>query len=265
MNEWNELQMRIHGEAKGPTLIYLPGLHGDWTLVSSFRVALGDRVRFVEFTYPRTRTWSLEDHARAVLDKLAGHGVREGWILAESFSSVVAWGVLEQAAAAGFTVKGLILSGGFVRYPYPFMVHLARALNRVIPLWMVKMFCWIYGRYAVLRHRQAPETLEGVAEFVRRRSEEADRHAMCHRYDLILESDARKLVQNANVPVYQLCGFVEPVVPWFPVRRWLRRHCPGYKGSRLIWRADHNVLGTAPRVAAEQVVSWMDSSLTSAG
>jgi pimeloyl-ACP methyl ester carboxylesterase len=97
-------------------VIYLPGLHGDWTLVSSFRVALGNRVRFIEFTYPRTRTWSLDDHARAVLDKLAAHGVRDGWIVAESFSSVVAWAVLERAAASGFGVKGVILSGGFVRY-----------------------------------------------------------------------------------------------------------------------------------------------------
>src|SRR5262245_59346643 len=188
MSEWNELQMRIHGEAERPSLIYLPGLHGDWTLVGSFRGALGDRVRFVEFTYPRTRTWSLEDHARAVLDKLAGHGVREGWIVAESFSSVVAWAVLERAAASGFSVKGVILSGGFVRYPHPFVVHLVRALNRAIPLRMIGMLCWIYGRYAGLRHRQAPETLEGVVEFVRRRSEEADRQAICHRYDLILES-----------------------------------------------------------------------------
>jgi len=264
MSEWNELQMRVHGEAERPTVIYLPGLHGDWTLVSSFRVALGDRVRFVEFSYPRTRTWSLEDHARAVLDKLAAHGVLEGWIVAESFSSVVAWAVLERAAASGFAVKGVILSGGFVRYPYPFVVRLVRALNRAIPLWMIRVLCWIYGRYAVWRHRQAPETLEGVAEFMRRRSEEADRQAICHRYDVILQSDARKMVQNADIPIYQLCGLVEPVVPWLPVRRWLRRHCPSYKGSRLIWRADHNVLGTAPRAAAEQVVSWMGSSVTSA-
>src|SRR5688572_31270505 len=105
MSEWDELQMRIHGESGRPTLVYLPGLHGDWTLVSSFRVALGDRVRFVEFTYPRTRTWSLEEHAGAVLDKLEAHGVEEGLIVAESFSSVVAWKVLERAPATGFTVK----------------------------------------------------------------------------------------------------------------------------------------------------------------
>ena len=49
-----ELQLRIHGEASLPTLIYLPGLHGDWTLIGGFRHALGGRVRFVEVTYPRT-------------------------------------------------------------------------------------------------------------------------------------------------------------------------------------------------------------------
>jgi pimeloyl-ACP methyl ester carboxylesterase len=264
MSEWNDLQVRVHGDAGSPTLIYLPGLHGDWTLVSSFRVALGDRVRFVEFTYPRTLTWTSEDHARAVLDKLATQGIREGWILAESFSSVVAWAVLERAAAAGFAVRGVVLSGGFVRYPYPSIVRIARVLNRVIPLWLIKALCWVYGRYAMLRHRQAPETLEFVAEFVRRRCEEADRQAICHRYDVILQSDARKVVESADVPIYQLCGFVELVVPWWPVRRWLRRHCRNYKGWRFIWRADHNVLGTAPRAAAEQVVSWINFGVASA-
>ena len=70
MNE--ELQLRIHGDAALPTLIYLPGLHGDWTLVTSFRLALAGRVRFVEFTYPRTLMWSLEDYARAIEAALAG-------------------------------------------------------------------------------------------------------------------------------------------------------------------------------------------------
>lgn len=264
MGEWDDLRMRVHGDAARPALIYLPGIHGDWTLVSSFRVALGDRVRFVEFTYPRTLSWSLEDHARAVLEKLSAYGIREGWILAESFGSVVAWAIL-QRASADFAVRGVILAGGFVRYPFAMMVRVARALNRAVPLWFIKVLCWVYAHYAVLRHRHAPETLECVAKFVRRRSEEADRQAICYRYDLILQSDARALAQNANVPVYHLCGFIDPVVPWFPVHRWLTRHCAHYKGWRLIWRADHNVLGTAPRVAAEQVVSWMDSSLTSAG
>src|SRR5687767_12410940 len=144
MSEWDELQMRIHGESGRPTLVYLPGLHGDWTLVTSFRVALGDRVRFVEFAYPRTVTWTLEEHARAVLDQLAARDIHEGWILAESFGSVVAWAVLAEAKrrdgnsrAASFQAKGVILAGGFVRYPFSVMVRVARALNCASPLWLI--------------------------------------------------------------------------------------------------------------------------------
>jgi len=66
-----KLEMRTYGDASLPTLIYLPGLHGDWTLVGSFRHALGGRVRFVEFTYPRTLTWSLDDYAANLESALA--------------------------------------------------------------------------------------------------------------------------------------------------------------------------------------------------
>jgi hypothetical protein len=38
------LKIRIHNPGAAPTLIYLPGLHGDWTLVRSFRRALAERV-----------------------------------------------------------------------------------------------------------------------------------------------------------------------------------------------------------------------------
>ena len=40
MNEC--VEVRVHGAEPLPTLIYLPGLHGDWTLIGSFRKALGD-------------------------------------------------------------------------------------------------------------------------------------------------------------------------------------------------------------------------------
>jgi pimeloyl-ACP methyl ester carboxylesterase len=259
MSEWNAFRVRVHGNAVLPTLIYLPGLHGDWTLVSSFRAAVEKRVRFVAFTYPRTLTASLDEHAAAILDKLAEHGIQKGWILAESFGSVLAWKVLEQAT--DFEAQGVILAGGFVRYPYAVLVRVARAINRAMPLWLIQWLCRVYGRYALLRHRSAPETLECVSEFIRRRSEAADREAICYRYDLILQSDAREFARKATVPVHQLCGFVDPIVPWFSVRRWLKRHCASYKGWRLIWRADHNVLGTAPRAAAEQIVSWMSLSI----
>ena len=84
-----ELQLRIHGEASLPTLIYLPGLHGDWTLIGGFRKAIGGRVRFVEITYPRTLTWSLDDYAAAIETALAQNGITRGWLLGESYGSQV--------------------------------------------------------------------------------------------------------------------------------------------------------------------------------
>src|SRR5437870_3192594 len=86
-----QLQIRVHGPAALPALIYLPGLHGDWTLIGRFRKALGERVRLVEITYPRTLTWSLEEYAEGVERALAENGIKSGWLLGESFSSAVLW------------------------------------------------------------------------------------------------------------------------------------------------------------------------------
>ena len=69
------LQIRIHGDATLPTLIYLPGLHGDWLLVTRFRLAMAGHVRFVEFTYPNTTEWSLDDYAAAVAERLREHEI----------------------------------------------------------------------------------------------------------------------------------------------------------------------------------------------
>lgn len=35
---------------------------------------------------------------------------------------------------------------------------------------------------------------------------------------------------------------------------------PAIDGQRIIWRADHNVLGTAPKAAAAQVLKWIAKS-----
>jgi hypothetical protein len=44
------LRLRVHRAASGPTVIYLPGLHGDWTLVGPFRNAPAGRATFAEIT-----------------------------------------------------------------------------------------------------------------------------------------------------------------------------------------------------------------------
>ncbi|HXT41801.1 MAG TPA: alpha/beta hydrolase [Candidatus Angelobacter sp.] len=255
----DQLQIRIHGDASLPTLVYLPGMHGDWTLVSSFRAAVAGKTRFVEFTYPRSVTGTLDDLTREIEEALSANSIREGWLLGESFGSQPAWQIIKhsQASAGGFRPLGLILTGGFVRHPVNWAVRVARRASECVPMSIVKLFCAAYARYAKFRHKHAPETLASIAEFVANRTQEADRQAIVHRYGLIANNDLRPVARQTRFPVYYLAGLVDPLVPWPFVRWWLRRNCPGYRGGKTLWRADHNALGTQPQKSAEQILVWI--------
>src|SRR5260221_7529332 len=118
------VQLRITGPAESRALIYLPGLHGDWTLIRSFQLALRGAVRFVEITYPRTIDWSLQDYAAGVQTALKEAGITSGWVLAESFGSQVAWELMQaNGAGPSFEMDGLILAGGVVRHRIPSDVY----------------------------------------------------------------------------------------------------------------------------------------------
>jgi pimeloyl-ACP methyl ester carboxylesterase len=248
-----KLEMRIHGDASQPTLVYLPGLHGDWTLVGSFRRSLGGRVRFVEVTYPRTLTWSLEDYAREIETALAEQGIVRGWLLGESFGSQVVWPLV---ARNRFQVEAVIFAGGFVRHPMRWGVRFAERLCGGISLGLLTRILFGYAKVARFRFRNAPETLAQIHEFIARRTE-LDREAAVHRLRLIAQNDPRPIARQVKLPVYALTGLVDPVVPWCFVRPWLKQNCPSLCEYKIIGRADHNVLGTGAQPAAEEILRWM--------
>jgi pimeloyl-ACP methyl ester carboxylesterase len=249
-----ELQLRIHGGASLPALIYLPGLHGDWTLIGGFRHALDGRTRFVEVTYPRTLTWSLDDYAAAIETALEQQGITGGWLLGESYGSQPLWALVGRGK---FAAQGVILAGGFVKHPMRQVVRLAEKLTGRISN---AFFVWIifsYAKVARFRYRRSPEVLATIDEFVARRTE-LDRRAAQHRLHLITENDPRPIARGTKLPVYGLSGWLDPIVPWPLVRRWLRTNCAALRNYKVLRRADHNVLSTAPREAAEQVLEWMN-------
>ncbi len=251
----DEPQLRIYGAASQPTLIYLPGLHGDWTLIGGFRHAIAGQVRFVEFTYPRTLTWSLDDYAAAIETVLAKNGITRGWLLGESFSSQVVWAMV---ARGRFMAQGVILAGGFVKYPRYRTVRLAERITGRISTRLLVWIIFGYARVARFRYRRSPQTLAAIDEFVSRRTE-LDRRAAQHRLHLVAESDPRPIAGQATLPVFGLSGWFDPIVPWPRVRRWLRNHCPALRDYKIIRTADHNVLSTAPRAAARQILAWINS------
>lgn len=251
------LILRLHGPTAGPMVVYLPGLHGDWTLVGGLRAALGSEVGFAEFTYPRTVAWTLSEYARAIEGVLETAGVGSGWVLAESFGSQIAWDLCGRATR--FAPRGLILAGGFGRYPIPWALRLGTEVGRRFPL---KWFRAALRAYAILsrwRLGGAPERVADLAEFVGRRTEE-DRRAAVHRLGLIAGNDPAALAGELRLPVYYLTGFLDPIVPWPWIPGWLRRHCPGFRAWRMVWASDHTVLGSGRRAAARAILDWVKRS-----
>jgi pimeloyl-ACP methyl ester carboxylesterase len=259
-----ELQLRIHGDASLPTLIYLPGLHGDWTLVGGFLQALDGRVRFVEITYPRTLAWSLDDYAAAIETALAQKGITSGWLLGESFGSQPLWAMVGRASSRAdacakppFQIEGVILAGGFVKHPMRWTIWLAERLTGRMSNMLFVWIIFSYAKIAKFRYRNSPGVLARVDEFVARRTD-LDRRAAQHRLHLIAGFDPRPIARQTKLPVFGLSGILDPIVPWPLVRRWLKRNCPTLRDYKVIKSADHNVLGTAPKRAARQVLEWMN-------
>ena len=244
--------IRTHGVRDARTLIYLPGLHGDWTLIGRFREALASRAFLVEITYPRTVTWSLEDYADGVITALEEQGIHQGWLLAESFSSQVAWRMLESGS---FSVQGLILAGGFVRHPMLWGVRFAERVAGAISLGLLIKILFAYARLARRRSGRRSGELD---EFIARRTA-LDQQAAKHRLHLLAASDPCVVARRTAIPVYGLSGLFDPIVPWWPVRSWLREYCPALRDFRIIRRCDHNVLSNAAKAAADQVASWMSA------
>jgi len=248
-----DIQIRIHGDASLPTLVYLPGLHGDWTLVGRFRQALAGRLRFVEITYPRTLTWTLEDYAAAVEKVLAEHGVQRAWLLGESFSSQVVWPLLSRKQ---LEIEGIILAGGFVRHPVIWGVRMAERLTGSLSLGLITRILFGYARLVRVRYRGSPELLQNIQEFIDRRTP-LDLQAAQHRLHLLARNDPCAIARQTTVPVYAITGLFDPIVPWIWVRRWLRNNCSALREYKVIRSADHNVLGTAAEISANQVVHWI--------
>ena len=249
-----ELQLRIYGEPSLPTLIYLPGLHGDWTLIGSFRKAISGHARFVEITYPRTLTWSLDDYAATIETALAHNGITSGWLLGESYGSQVLWAMV---ARGKFPAQGVILAGGFVKHPMRWAVRLAEKLTGRISTALFVRILFSFAKISRFRYRRSPETLATIDEFVVRRTE-LDRQAAQHRLHLIAQYDPCPIARQTTLPVFGLTGILDPLVPWPFTRRWLRKNCPALRDYKIIRRADHNVLSTAPKEAAKQVLEWMN-------
>jgi pimeloyl-ACP methyl ester carboxylesterase len=251
-----KLELRAYGDPALPVLIYLPGLHGDWTLISGFRSAVAGRVHFVEMAYPRTVTWSLDDYAAAIEAELSKLGITKGWLLGESFGSQPMWKLI---ARGKFHAQGAVLAGGFVKHPFQWFMSPLEKLMRGVPSFVLVKIMFGYARYARIRYRRSPQTLATLDEFLARRRGRMDRESAQYRLRMIGQNDLRQTAMTTQVPIFGLTGILDPIVPWHPVRHWLKRNCPALRDYKIVRRADHNVLNTGMQESVQWILDWMQA------
>jgi pimeloyl-[acyl-carrier protein] methyl ester esterase len=249
------LRVRVH-EPRQPdalTLVYLPGIHGDWTLNAPLRLALERRFRYVDMTYPRNADWDLDQYAASIEAELHSRGINAGWLLGESFGSQVLWQLIKRSH---FRCEGIILAGGFVNYPHPRLLSFARWFCPKVSNRLLRGALNGYAFYARIRFSKSPEALEGARDFVARRTLE-DQKAIFRRMELIARNDPREMARSTKIPVHHLYGLFDPIVPWPRVSAWLKKNCSGLRGANRVWNSDHTILATAYQESAEQIGQWM--------
>ena len=123
----------------------------------------------------------------------------------------------------------------------------------------VRVVFW-YAKFARHRYRKTPETVAGIDEFLARRRTESDRDAARHRVHLVAQNDPRATVKSLPVPCYALSGFLDGLVAWPRVRRWLKKNCPTFREFVVVRGADHAVLNTGVLESAQWVLKWISST-----
>lgn len=121
-------------------LFLLPGLDGTGKLFAPLLAELGDAAQRV-VAYPADRPLALSDLAALVLRQLPQH---KAWLLAESFSGLVALTLLRDAPSR---IGGVIFVGAFAEPPRPLLLRLTpvvsrtTALIRATPAFLLRQYC----------------------------------------------------------------------------------------------------------------------------
>lgn len=248
-----ELVHQRAGHPDAPPLLYLPGVHGDWTPQVGARSCLSEKFHLVETAYPRVDHWSIDDYARSLNDLLDKLGIESAHIVGESFGSLVGWqfGVTNPHRVRSFT-----LLGGFARAPRFRVAAAASAALKTLPTGLLESTIDFYvaGKKVIGQQRETFDT--GAYPATRT---ESGRLATANRMSIIQSTDFREHLSDIEFPVRYLGGANDVVVP---VRReisTLSKHLPSDVEfqSELIRGAPHAIIASHPQETADQVSRWV--------
>jgi 3-oxoadipate enol-lactonase len=248
-----ELVHQTGGDPSSPAILFLPGVHGDWTPQTRARSELIQDFHLVETAYPRVKHWAIADFARSLNALLDHLGIESAHIVGESFGSLVGW---QFGVEYPDRVKSFTLLGGFSRPPrFRVAAAAATALKR-LPTGVLESGIDLYvaGKSVIGEHREKFDT--GAYPATRTPS---GRLATANRMSIIQATDFREHLAKIDFPVRYLGGANDIVVP---VRReisTLMEHLPPeceFQGE-LIKGAPHPIIASHPEQTAQQLSHWV--------
>lgn len=251
----SELIYRIQGDTHSPPVVYLPGVHGDWTPQASATPLLSQSLRLVQIEYPKMSQWRVEDYVQALVRLLDRLEFRTVHLVAESFGSLVGW---QFGLEYPERVRSMVIIGGFAQPPEPRMVRMARWGLSLLP---ADLFERGVNAYVMFRRRQGrlthPET-EVDLPYPAVRTE-LGRAATIRRFDIISQSYYLHDLHDIRFPVRYIGGELDLIVPVkreiATLERLLSEEAD-FK-SHLIPGAPHMIIASHPEETSAQVTKWI--------
>jgi pimeloyl-ACP methyl ester carboxylesterase len=253
-NQNQSLLYRISGPPDAPVLIYIPGIHGDWTPMRRLQPLLSQRLRLVEVAYPRAPEWSLEDYTARLLDLFLLLDIGPAHLLAESFGSLIG---LDFALHCPERVRSIVIAGGFCSSPGRLRVGLAR---RLLGLIQPRIFEWGIDLYLawVIRGR-LPIEGDFREDFFPASRTRRGWQAVLSRLDIIRRTDFRPRLARLRTPIFYLGGSRDWVVPVRRTidlfKRCLHESC--VFRNLVIPGAPHAILPACARSISGIITDWV--------
>ena len=185
---------------RGPTIVYLPGTHGNDAFYGSFRTRFPQRAGRC-LTYPVNSGWDLNGYTEWLKKELGG--LRSYVLLAESFGSLLA---IAHGAEDPAGLRGIVFLGGFVRSPYPM---LPSWIAHLVPSPQNQFMSGIGASLLLEKGNRNHYELDEVSTALTGLS----RRDLRDRLRVVLKADLRDQLSRIRAPFIALQGSDDRIVP----------------------------------------------------
>ncbi len=225
-----------------PTLVLLPGLHGNGVLFRPLLESLPSAVTAIVVSYPEHQPLGYRELLPIVLAALPTSGPFV--LLGESFSGPLA---ILAAATRPRGLVGVVLCGSFVRNPHPCIPSWAAVLVRP---WQFRLF----PRFSRWKALLSGYSTEALRELIQEALSRVAPAVLACRVREVLRADVTRELASCTVPVLYLRGTNDWVVPAWNVAS-VRRCCPQLQVAEF--PAPHLVLQVATAPALEVILRML--------